>query len=298
MASRLPNLTWIRTFETAARLKNFTVAGEELGLTQTAVSLHIKSLEAFLDCKLFVREPRNLRLTSAGEAYLHSVERALSDLRVTTASMFGTGKQVVTVCAPISTTVLLLTPKLPAFAAAYPEIHVRLVSTIWANSASDEDIDVDVRLGIADQHKGAVQFLSSETATPIAGLKMSQQISKPESLLTQPLVHVLGYEDNWMRFFSAHNIATPNTPPAFSVDTSAAALALAEVDAGCAIILTRFVNQALSMKRPIKVIGDAVDYPLSHFIAEGKTEQSRKAEVDIVRDWLKGLMSRDEAGVR
>ena len=42
------NLNWLRSFEAAARLLSFTGAGLEIGLTQTAVSQHIKALEARL----------------------------------------------------------------------------------------------------------------------------------------------------------------------------------------------------------------------------------------------------------
>ncbi|MGB7268060.1 MAG: LysR family transcriptional regulator, partial [Albidovulum sp.] len=70
MDTRLPNLIWLRTFEAAARLLNFTEAGDELGLTQTAVSLHIKALEGTLGCRLFDRKPRHLALTAMGQAYV------------------------------------------------------------------------------------------------------------------------------------------------------------------------------------------------------------------------------------
>ena len=44
----LPHLPWLRSFEAAARRLNFTLAGEELGLTQAAMSQHVSALEAAL----------------------------------------------------------------------------------------------------------------------------------------------------------------------------------------------------------------------------------------------------------
>ncbi|WP_315982121.1 LysR family transcriptional regulator [Aliamphritea spongicola] len=49
------NLNWLRTFEATARYLSFTAASKELGLTQTAVSIQIKSLETKLGQKLFIR---------------------------------------------------------------------------------------------------------------------------------------------------------------------------------------------------------------------------------------------------
>ncbi|MEM9910250.1 MAG: LysR family transcriptional regulator, partial [Pseudomonadota bacterium] len=44
----LPPLSWLRAFEAAARHLSFTLAAEELNLTQSAVSQHVRSLEDFL----------------------------------------------------------------------------------------------------------------------------------------------------------------------------------------------------------------------------------------------------------
>ena len=53
--SDLPPLTWIRTFEAAARLESFSAAAAELALTQPAVSQHVRQLEARLERQLFRR---------------------------------------------------------------------------------------------------------------------------------------------------------------------------------------------------------------------------------------------------
>ena len=59
----LPPLAAIRVFEAAARLGSFTRAGEELAMTQAAVSYQIKLLEERLGLLLFVRQPRQVTLT-------------------------------------------------------------------------------------------------------------------------------------------------------------------------------------------------------------------------------------------
>ncbi|MGB7263477.1 MAG: LysR family transcriptional regulator, partial [Albidovulum sp.] len=138
MAPRLPNLIWLRSFDAAARLLNFTKAAQELGLTQTAVSLHIKALEDTLGCQLFLRNPRHLALTDLGQAYVHSVRKALGDINLATVSLFGMpAKQTITMRAPISTVTLWLAPRLAVFMRSHPELRVRLVSTIWATSVAD-----------------------------------------------------------------------------------------------------------------------------------------------------------------
>jgi LysR family glycine cleavage system transcriptional activator len=295
MPSRLPNLVWLRTFETAARLQNFTLAGKELGLTQTAVSLHIRSLEATLNSQLFVRQARHLQLTSEGEAYLLSVSQALGDIRAATTNLFGMEEQqLITVRAPISTAALWLAKHLPDFQAQYPSIRVRLVSTIWASSAADEDIDVDLRLGRSDEYDGPSEVISTETVTPIAGLQRLEKIKNVQDLRDQPLIYILGYDDTWTRYFSAAGLEPPQAAPAYSVDTSMAALALVSANAGCAAILTRFARQATLAHHQIGMIGDPVPFLHAHYLTRPKTRRKEKPEARLFEDWLKHRFSDEQ----
>jgi len=62
------NINKLEIFLTLARTLNFTRAAQELYISQTAVSQQIRSLEEELDCELFVRSSRSVRLTDAGRA--------------------------------------------------------------------------------------------------------------------------------------------------------------------------------------------------------------------------------------
>jgi LysR family glycine cleavage system transcriptional activator len=55
-----------QAFEAAARSENFTRAAEELGVSQAAVSQHVKGLEVTLGVRLFSRDGRRLVITGAG----------------------------------------------------------------------------------------------------------------------------------------------------------------------------------------------------------------------------------------
>ena len=298
MASSLPNLVWLRTFEAAARLQNFTMAGRELGLTQTAVSLHIRSLEAALNCQLFVRQARHLHLTSEGEAYLLSISRALGDIRAATNNLFGTREQtLLTVRAPISTTALWLAWHLPDFRARYPGINIRMVSTIWISAAADEDIDVDLRLGRSEEFDGPSEVISTETVTPLASLARVGAISEARDLRDQPLISILGYDDTWTQWFAAAGLDPPSTPPAYSVDTSMAALALVEANAGCAAILTRFAHRAMLASHQIAMVGDPIPFSQSHYLARARPRTARKPETALFEDWLRETFANQEHSV-
>jgi DNA-binding transcriptional LysR family regulator len=64
----IPSVTALVEFESVARLSSFTVAANELGVTQAAVSRQVKFLEEALGIRLFHRLHRSIELTEEGEA--------------------------------------------------------------------------------------------------------------------------------------------------------------------------------------------------------------------------------------
>src|ERR687884_323172 len=80
----LPPLDLLVGFESAARHLSFTKAGEELFLTQSAVSRQMKELEDQLGVALFERRHRALALTEAGQQFYASAAQVLSTMRAAT----------------------------------------------------------------------------------------------------------------------------------------------------------------------------------------------------------------------
>ena len=105
------NLNWLRTFEAAARHLSFTAASHELGLTQTAVSQHIKGLETKLGQNLFIRRAKSLQLTDIGQAYLISVRDALEHITFSTSGLFGPEQETTIVVRASAAMIIWLSPK-------------------------------------------------------------------------------------------------------------------------------------------------------------------------------------------
>ena len=127
MNRRLPPLYALRAFEAAARHASFTRAAEELAITQSAVSRHIRTLEEHFACRLFERRGRSLQLTDPARALLpglrdgfDALERACSALRA--------DDSVLRLKAPSTLTMRWLLARLSHFRLAYPESEVQLTS--------------------------------------------------------------------------------------------------------------------------------------------------------------------------
>ncbi|MBP8296806.1 MAG: LysR family transcriptional regulator, partial [Burkholderiales bacterium] len=76
----IPSLDFLKGFDAAARHLSFTLAAQEMFLTQSALSRQIKTLEEQVGHPLFVRGHRELRLTEAGAALQPVVRAVLADL--------------------------------------------------------------------------------------------------------------------------------------------------------------------------------------------------------------------------
>jgi LysR family transcriptional regulator, carnitine catabolism transcriptional activator len=74
------SLTKLRSFIAVAEERQFRRASERIGISQPALSAHIRDLEQDLGVALFSRTTRSVRLTAEGESFLHRAQRVIEDL--------------------------------------------------------------------------------------------------------------------------------------------------------------------------------------------------------------------------
>jgi LysR family transcriptional regulator, glycine cleavage system transcriptional activator len=127
----LPPLASLRAFEAAGRLLNFRLAGEELSISQSAVSHHIKLLENFVGVPLFDRAARQVSLTHSGTAFYDAVLAAFDLLRAGVGEVKGwDAASTVRVSLLPSFASNWLVPRLANFTTSHPDIIVELDPSI------------------------------------------------------------------------------------------------------------------------------------------------------------------------
>lgn len=127
MSRRLPPLYALRAFEAAARHTSFTRAAEELAITQSAVSRHIRTLEEHFACRLFERSGRNLRLSESARLLLPGVRDGFDALeRACTA--LSADDATLRLKAPSTLTMRWLLSRLSRFRLHNADIEVQLTS--------------------------------------------------------------------------------------------------------------------------------------------------------------------------
>lgn len=125
--SRLSALYALRAFEAAGRHLSYTRAAEELAITQSAVSRHVRTLESDFGCRLFERAGRGLRLTESGRLLLPGLQQGFAALESACASLRAE-EGVLRLKAPSTLTMRWLLARLSRFRLQQPEIEVQLTA--------------------------------------------------------------------------------------------------------------------------------------------------------------------------
>ena len=277
----LPPLDWLRSFEAAARLSNFTAAAAELGLTQAAVSQHIRLLEERLKTRLFLRLARGVTLSPEGAAYLPHIQSAFATIGNSTAQLFEPrAVQTVTIRVPISFALLMLVPALPDLARALPRIQLDLVTI---HRPADYDLPgsaLDIRFGNGSFPGREADRLTTERLVPVA----APTLAADTDWTSLPLLLVAGAREMWAEWFVAAGLAGhPGRSHRF--DSFVAAMDAARAGAGVLLGSRPLVDTALEGRTLVRLSDFELSSNSGHFLTRASTARLTSAEQEF-RHWL------------
>ena len=191
---RLPPLDLFHTFEAVARHRSFTLAADELCLTQSAVSRQIKALEDALGLRLFRRLYRAIDLTAEGQRLFESVTRGLDEISACLAALGASAKAPqVTVSASVAFAWFWLMPRLERFGALQPDVDLRVLATDQPVLPGAGEVDVAILFGSGQWEGLEARLLFGERVYPVcspAYLRDHPVLHRPEDLLDQTLLHL------------------------------------------------------------------------------------------------------------
>lgn len=277
----MPPLDWLRSFEAAARLSNFTAAAAELGLTQAAVSQHIRFLEERLKTRLFSRLARGVALSPEGAAYLPHIQSAFATIGSTTTELFEPRAiQTVTVRVPISFALLVLVPSLPDLAKALPRIQLDVV-TIHRPADYDQPGSVlDIRFGSGNFPRREADRLIVERLVPVASPTLVGNVD----WTSLPLLLVAGAREMWAEWFAAAGMPG-HSRRSHRFDSFVAAMEAAKVGAGVLLGSRPLIDAALASRALVALSGFELSSSSGHFLTRASAVHLTRAEQDF-RLWL------------
>ncbi|MGX9526687.1 LysR substrate-binding domain-containing protein [Alcaligenes nematophilus] len=288
----IPNFAWLRAFESAARLENFSLAADELHLTPSAISHQVKSLETHLGRSLFVRHNRRVSLNSQGQEFYRELTPLLDKLARLCEDTQGEsgGTHALTVhCAP-SLAVKWLGPRLHAFMRDHPglAIHLRTDATP-PDLHQSTDIDCVISYGHAPSHdpRLVVESLHPEPLLPLCSPKLYASLALHQPwYLHLPLIDSTISPVSWADWFGSNGMAA-SPGPRLSFDRGAMAVAAAVDQLGVCLETQRFAERELDNRELIVLPapnGRSLQREM-HFLYYRNHRDTLK-RVEHLREWL------------
>jgi len=290
----------LRAFESVARHLNFRVAGEELALTQSAVSRQIQALEEEVGVPLFLRHTRAVELTSAGALLLLAVSQALPRIDAAVRQIRqSAGRRSVSLTTFASFASMWLIPRLEAFQRDHPDIDIRIDASDVAVDLDLTDVDIALRYGPAASMPAGAVRLFGEQLTPLASpwlLKSSgtggQALRRAEELAQFALIEAGDANRThlewltWRRWLEAQGL--PKLSPKRWLYFNYAYQMVQAALTGQGVVLARLplVAESIANGDLIEVLPDSrMDSPMAYWLIAGPRSAAR-TEIKAFCDWL------------
>lgn len=290
MADQLPPLAAIRAFEAAARLLSFTRAADELGMTQAAVSYQIKLLEERIGAPLFLRRPREVALTEAGQRLAPRTRDAFDILRDAFGDFAEREQGTLTINTMHTFAAQWLAPRLGSFQLLHPRIAVRLETTTRLVDFAREEVDLVVRSGRGNW-PGLVAFkLLDVRFTPMLSPKLAASVGgihEPADILKLPL---LDPKDPWWVSWLTENglpveVLEHQTSPSLNMQALDAGAAMAGL--GVALLTPAYFRHELADGRLMQPFARVTDEGHGYWLAYPESRRN-VPKIRIFRDWIVG----------
>ncbi len=143
-------LDGVEAFLSVARHRSFRRAAAELGVTPSAISQAIRTLEARVGAALFLRTTRSVGLTEAGERFFARAGPAFEELVAASEAARGLGQRptgLLRLSVPRAVVPILLEPLFASFSRAYPEVELEIAASEKLVDLAAEGFDAGIRLG-------------------------------------------------------------------------------------------------------------------------------------------------------
>jgi LysR family transcriptional regulator, glycine cleavage system transcriptional activator len=219
MARSLPPLQALRALEAAARRRSFSRAAEELHLTHSAVSHHLRALETELGVELFRRAGSRMIPTAAGAQLAERVRRSLDDLRealdATRPGVSGVTRLELSVMSDFASVWLI--PRLGDFYDRHPMVDLSLRMHADVTPPDPYPFDIGIWYRRVDEPGFQIRKLLDDQVVAVCSPALLARFPafRIEDLVSMPLLRFS--RRSWRDFFEAAGVAgdEPERGPVF-----------------------------------------------------------------------------------
>ena len=285
MPRHLPPLNALRAFEAAGRLGSFTRAAEELNVSHSAVSRHVRGLEDRLNVHLFRTQNTGVALTDQGRAYLSEITPALDRIAYATEALTVPPKGTVTLTTENTVAQKWLIPRLANLKARHPEVELKLSVTTQLMDIEAHDFDLGLRYLRNQSVEGYhLLFQSAVRAYAAPGLVgASDEKLDVRALASGPLIEEATFQ-LWPEWFAL--MGQEETPDLALPHPLSALLAIQSAVAGLGAVLMDKNLCEQELKSGALVELSQVEIPFGGYYLAVNARAGRRKAVRAVCQWL------------
>lgn len=280
---RLPSLIALRFFEETAQHLSFNRAAKSLCVTQGAVSRQIRILEESLGEKLFERDHRGIRLTSAGARLLPCVSEAFDLIeRGTLAASSEKTRRRLVIALPPTFATQWFSPRLPLLSAALPDVDLSVRTSPTA------DCHCAIRFGTSALPGAYSELMAVERHTLVSAPALAGEPF--ETLLHRlPHLHVLHEGERlnfWSDWLKAADLPGDGEDDGIEFSTLEQAIHAARKGAGLAIVDRNMITEELANGSLVPLSDVQVTGPHGYWLDIAR-ENVQVAHVQAFADWVR-----------
>ncbi|KAG9539385.1 hypothetical protein KCV01_g26308, partial [Aureobasidium melanogenum] len=236
----------LAAFASAARHQNFAHAAEELHLTASAVSHHVRKLEASLGVSLFQRHARGVVLTPEGRLLADAAGSALAEVESVLDGLRQHRRDNgVRISILPSLGASWLMPRLRRFVEAHPTVRLSIDNDRSLVRFDEGGPDLGIRYGLGQWPGLTSRFLMDDSLQPLASPELAARVSTPDDVGTLPLLTDIAPE-GWREWFRAANVRYPRGGTMHTISDSADGLNAAATGLGAVLARTRLAAAHLA----------------------------------------------------
>lgn len=291
----MPSLRALLIFDAAARHLNLVRAGEELGLTQGALSRQIKQLEIYLGAKLFVRLPRGLDLTEAGDILHNHCFLAFRELREGVSMISGARtRQSLRVAAARSYATRILSRRVSSFVNRHPWIDLIIDGHRHLGDLARNESDAAIRVGDGRWSDVAGEKIEDDPLFPIASPDLISQVGTTDIAALAEKVPLLHYMERpyWDVWAQQSNVVVTGHHRNVRFSETVMMIEAAEAGQGIAVARRSLVRDSLAMGRLVRLSPVEADDGIGYYFC-ATPEALRRETVKKFREWIFSLSADD-----
>ena len=269
MSLRPDWLPALAAFEAAARQQNFARAAEELHLTASAVSHHVRRLEARLGVVLFQRHARGVSLTAEGRQLADAASDAFTDVEAVIQSLrqrrlLGERLRVTTLHSLAHSWLL---PRIHGFTRELPSLRLVIDTEPALTRFDDGGPDLAIRHGPGLWTGMISHYLMADRLFPVASPARvaADRIDSAADIARLPLIGDLARQ-GWADWFRHARLGTAPDEPHFTFSDSTDALEAAAQGLGAALARDQIVTPWIQQQRLVALPGPVLEARWSYYI--------------------------------